>query len=575
MIRRILVTLCVSLLLTGANAQPSNPHVIRISATYDTAFPSPHVLLGIAVLGHNVGRLERGWIVKQKGEGYLHIDWTRSGDWTGLTKSVEGPRDLSQPQLDAVVGGIVQLGVPAASITSWRVAAPVGYDGFQEGDKVLMIGEILIDLGTVEQANATLPKLYDAIVTKDALDHFPHTNVRPVEYPYYLLDCNALRIGITTQARADADRVLSAIEASAHVAATFQAASAATPNAVLCSRDARPNFYNVSGAFNSAVSADDLKPLQGATVSYTIAGHENDTRLVADAGDLNSGSSSQAFDLPEPYVGTIGKGEIPIAPEWYLFHIHYGITYRAGAEHDADVAASRSKLAFFTGLIHAPNELTSQTGVEPHLAPETLDIYMRVRGSDRATIEAIVKNYVSEKRFMSQLGTTTFLVNCELPKRQALLQAIDHARAKAGVLASALHAHVGELAAANTGVISDFGTICGQAPQASLASMMALAPLKIWGGLFHAPKPSFSTSVNAAWLLSGGRQAPAQLKSYVYQSTIHADSPSFDLELKALRQTALEAIVDNPNVTSMYETGPSMSSYNGSTTASDTLVVLR
>ncbi len=573
MIRHTFVTLCAILLLTGVS-QPSNPHVISVSAQYDTPYPSPHVMLGIAVLGHNVGKIERGWLVKQKGEGFLHIDWSRGGDWTGLKRTEEGPRDLSQAQLDAVVGGIVRLGIPPTSIRSWRVAAPVGYDGFGEGDKVLMIGEILIDLGTPQQANATLPKLYDAVVEKDALDHFPRTNVRPVEQLYFMPDCSAMRDALAKQARIDADRAVSKIVAQTHVVAKFLQSYVSTPYNVLCSQEEQPNFYNAGVTFPSSVSSDDFTPVQNTQTYYGIAGHSTDTRLTADPGDLSSSSTRSAFDLPEPYVATIAKGEIPIVPDWYLFHIHYGITYAAGADHDADVAMSKTKLAFFKQLIHAPDELTARTGVDPDLAPETLDVYLRVRGIDHATIDAIAKNYKG-RQYFTDIGTTAFLAHCEQPKQQALLQALDHARKKADVLAGVLHTRVAELGAANADVPGSFGTICGLAPNVPLAALIAAAPPKASGVFFDNPQPTFSATVNTAWLLANGRAGDAPLKSYMYHSTIRADAPSFALELKALKQTALEALVDNDHVTSMYEAESSMDTYRGTTSASDTLIVLR
>ncbi|MHB8463180.1 MAG: hypothetical protein ACYDA1_11090, partial [Vulcanimicrobiaceae bacterium] len=246
MMHRMLVTLCAFLLL-GNTAAQINPHTVvaRVEATY--AFPDAHVVVGVAVLGHHVGSIDGGWLVKRKGLGILHIDWSRYGDWKGLTRTEQGPRDVSQGQLDAVLHTFERLGFPASTMRSWRVPAPVGYDGFNEGDKVLMIGQILIDLGTIDEAEPKLKKLstiYDA--DNSPLDKIPRTNVRFFGQPFFEIDCNARAVFLQNEATKEARVDAAAISSTLRTGLAAPVITIAHGQSILCPVNRKPEFSNTA-----------------------------------------------------------------------------------------------------------------------------------------------------------------------------------------------------------------------------------------------------------------------------------------------------------------------------------------
>ena len=245
--RRLIVTLA-ALAQIGAGALPANPHTVTIHISDTVPLGNAHVFLGVAVLGHHVGRLEAGWLVKQAQPGILHIDWTKSGNWDGLTRDVEGPRDVSQAQLDAVVHTIEGFGFASSAIRAWRVPAPVGYDGFNEGDKVLMIGEILVDLGPLGTARDALDHLWPVVGKDDPFEKIPRTNVRYAAEFFLQPDCSALDASERGTAVAKANTLAASIARTQGTTATFASYELSSPSQLLCPQGREPHFYLASGA---------------------------------------------------------------------------------------------------------------------------------------------------------------------------------------------------------------------------------------------------------------------------------------------------------------------------------------
>lgn len=303
--RQTLIVTFFVLALLGASDAPSSSHTIVIRISQRAQIANAHVFLGVAVLGHHVGWLDDGWLVKQAGPGILHIDWIKSGTWDGLRRTVQGPRDVSQAQLGAVVHTIESLGFAPSEIRAWRVPAPVGYDGFNEGDTVLTIGEILVDLGPMNAAPAALERWWKIILSKDdPFDKIPLTNVRYSQEFFVQPDCDAVMAAAREDAIARSSAVASSIARDQKVAATFASYEFSPGEQLLCPQGREPNFMSANGGPPIRIYPGAFDEQQISTVTYAIDGLPNQPALRTAASEVPQSVARYAFDLPEPYIAT-------------------------------------------------------------------------------------------------------------------------------------------------------------------------------------------------------------------------------------------------------------------------------
>ncbi len=529
---RMLVTLCAFLLL-GSTTPQTNPHTVvaRVERTY--AFPGAHVVVGVAVLGHHVGSIDGGWLVKQNGPGLLHIDWSASGHWKGLTRTVQGPRDVSQRQLDAVLHTFERLGFPASTMRSWRVPAPVGYDGFNEGDKVLMIGQILIDLGTIDEAEPKLKRLsriYDA--DNSPLDQIPRTNVRFSGQPFFGIDCNARTAFLQNEAMEEARIDAAAISSTVRTGLTAPKITIPHGQSVLCPVNRTPEFYRTSDVPFRIRS--DFEELSYATVTLGINGTTVEEPLKIAPNGLTTSERAAGFPLAERYIGTFGKATADANVDAVVIHLH-------------GVAANIERIR----ALVQPADFYEHDATNP-TARKRVDAYILVRRADAASVQQISDIWTSDGR-NDFADVTQFIQRCDAPKRRAVRRALARSRSKAAQISALLHAPITGLGAAR--ITHPFTTIvCGLDPHASLAQYVAqmqeyAAPLLSTGNPWIA---SFGAKIKGAWLLRG-QPATTTLTSTSYSASIIGSKSNDALTTRAFIQAVREAIVDNDSIVSLYE----------------------
>ncbi len=546
MIQRLFVTLS-TLLLLASTAPIANPRTVSVTVSRTYAFPNAHVFLGIAVLGHHVGYIDGGYLIKKNTTGWLHIDWNRYGDWTNLRRTQQGPRDVSQEQLDAVLRTLVQMGFPASSMRSWRRAAPVGYDGFREGDSVLTIGQIMVDLGTVDDAEAKLEKLQNvAFGDHSPLDQIPNTNVDFYPMPFFGVDCADRDAYLQSEAISDARVVAATIAQRTH--ATLSAPSVTVPDgsAVLCPADHRPQFYR-TGELPDRLH-DQLSERTSVSAVLSIAGAHDEQPPAIATSDLPQNVKNASFNLKERFAGTLGKAQIDTQADAAVIHLHYDLGFAGKPIGQPEIVAE--KIAEVRGVV-APADFVERD-TKGDAVRELVDAYLLVRRKDAEKLGWIAQLW--SRNGFYDLGTyMPFVADCNAAKGRAFAQALDVSKQKAEELASLLHTGIAALGAARGG--SSAGDVmCGFNKNATLADRLA-AMRNVDGPSLSTKDPftiTFEANVDAAWLLKGPPAAQI-LNPAAYSANVEGKVADDALMHRAFMQAAREAVVDNDNIVSLYE----------------------
>ena len=577
MLRRILATLC-ALFCISASSSISNPHTVEVSTTRTLRFESSHVFLGVAVLGHHVSKISSGWLIKQKGGGFLHIDWSSFGNWKGLTRSEEGPRDVSHRQMDEVIHAIERLGYPRTAIRAWRVPAPVGFDDFHDGDKVLTIGEIMVDLGTLDQARNALDRWWDVISKDDdPFDQIPLTNVRYSIRLFFQPNCANLTQALHTQARTETAPIAKFLAASVRTTTTLSDYDLGAPSNTLCPKNSQPNFYNVSGVPERKIYDSELSELQLFSVTYQLAGQPDEKFSPPAADDLPKSTRRFEFSLNEPYASTFGYGGAKIKPDAVILHFKYNLGTKARNGYTENLRTAQLSISHLQDMVDR-NEIFIRRlpSTDNH---DAIDVFVLVPRHKLQTISQIQEaGWRRDQPFNRDEYTYTALVShCAVTMNAGVQRALAESRTKAEHLAQLMHARIRNLAAARVSNIMGMGIACGFDPRASLASLTssitASSSFSIGENLGEI---SIGPTIDAAWALAGMPHSAKSLVRTQYRSETQGMSSISSLESRALTLAARQAIVDNPRVISLFETEPStQNAKDGSHWVTETVIVLR
>lgn len=564
--RRMIVTLA-TLLLIGTAPPAVNEHSMHIAVTHPMNLSAAHVFVGVAVLGPKVGQIERGWIVKKAHPGYLHIDWTRGGNWDGLKRTEEGPRDVTPAQVQSVIHVIESFGYPASAIRSWRVAAPVGYDGFGEGDKVLTIGEILVDLGTADNARLALDRWRDAVEDddKDPFEKLPHVNVRYASNLYFGPDCTAMEQHLRADALAQSHTI-----AQNDVLADYQSSF---PENILCPAVRQPNFYNVSGMPPNQLGDSDLSEALTAHVTYTLPGAplQQGTPLVAD--DLSRPGAPNAASFAQPYAATTGAASATMKPDALVLRFTYDLGTKARKGYDADLRSAQAHVAALQRLLPAADIAVQRFPVQER--EDEISAYVLLRGSDMQRLNDL-RDAASRNEPEDGVQYTALVSDCATPTRNAVTQALAESRRKAAILAKLMRTAVRELGRMSVEYPIDTSVLCGHDPRTPLSALLPQLSFENEAQLGKQTAVTANATVGATWILSGAPSSAAPLVRTEYRAEITGNSSIASLEDRAMVQAWREAFVDNPHIRSVITVAPlAGQDMDGRTHVSETLIVLR
>lgn len=567
MIRRILATLA-ALLLIGAAAPVSNEHTIHVGVSQTLNLSAAHVFVGVAVLGPKVGRIERGWIVKQAREGFLHIDWTKGGNWNGLTRTEQGPRDVTQAQVQSVIYVIESLGYPASAIRSWRVAAPVGYDGFGDGDKVLTIGEILVDLGTADQARLALDRWWDAVEDddKDPFEKLPHLNVRYASNLYFGPDCTAMEQQLRAGALAQSQTI-----AQGDALADYQSS---LPENVLCPADRQPNFYNVRGVPPIRIDDSDLSETRTAHITYTLPGaplHQGPPLIPDDLS--RSGAAHDVASFAQPYAVTTGAASVMMKPDALVLRFTYDLATKARKGYDADLRNAQANVAALRQLVPAAGIATQRFPAQER--EDEISVFVLLRGADMQRLNDL-RHAGSRNEPVDSVRYTALFTDCDTPARNAVAQALAQSRRKAAILAKLMRTAVREAGTMSVEYPIDTSVLCGYDPRTPLSALLPQLGFENEAQLGKEIAVTANAGVTATWILSGAPSSGAPLVRTEYRAEVIGSSPIASLEDRVMVQAWHEAFVDNPHIHSVILIAPLVGSVlDGRTEVSQTIIVLR
>jgi hypothetical protein len=566
-IRRILATL-FALFLIGTSPGNTNPHTVRFTVNYVEQLGSSHVFLGVAVLGNNVSRIDSGWLVK--GPGLANFDWRAWGKWDGLIRTEEGPHDVSETQLHAVVHAIERLGYAPAAIRAWRVAAPVGVDGFKENDKVLTIGEILIDLGTIDQSRSALARWWDAISKDNPFEKIPLVRVAYAS-TYYQPDCAADEKAQRADALAQTYPLAGTIASVIGTPITLSDYGAYIPDMVLCPQNREPYFMRTGPLPSGSDPDTKITAIRGAFVDYTVNGSHAERFIAPAQDDLSLSTIQDGFELNEPYAGTIAQASLNFRPDAIVLHLIYPVGSRSDTQYDDNFRSTKASIGVLESMIQNQSDILVKS--KPSAAPPvTFNIFVLVRGYNLPLLNrlrAVAPNY--SDRY------TPFVSNCHALRNHAVERALAASRNKAEILAHLLHVRIRNLGAARVTNLYGADPVCGFDPHESLSTLVSRLPEANNG--FGDKQPlreiSLYRTVNAAWTLDGIAPFATRPVRTKYEGAVRGHSSFETLAQQALSRAARQAIEDNPRIVSLYETYPTTDEREGFRWASDSLVVLR
>lgn len=573
MTRRLLVTAAALFLISAKGVTP-DPRSVEIRISTPVHFNRAHVFLGIAVLGHHVGSLESGWLVKQATRGFLHIDWSRVGDWKGLVRTVQGPRDVSPQQLRAVVRAIEGLGFAPSAIRAWRVAAPVGFDGFHEGDTVLTIGEILVDLGSARQASTELAhwtKVSEG--NHDPFEQIPRTNVRYAEPLYFSLDCAALKSQERAHSIIAANPLARLTGRYAGSATVFSNDTERLPERLLCPATRKPNFMNAEGVPPRLLSMD-LSSNATSQVTYGFAEATSQPTASPIRDDLAKAEEFYAFPLSEPYAGTIGSAHLQVPVNAVLLDFFYDMPPTTWPEYAAASRELARRIAQLQRLAGA-----HQVRIERPRASSTdrrtrLYVYLR---SNLHLANAMKALAIRSKAAGLQSRFAPFVAHCSTHVASAAAGAFNVAHHKATLAAAAMKRRIGHLLAARVDPMYDSQILCDDGmPPLNVSAAIAAAKEHESAMYGDMTSVSFEATVDAAWLLDGRPQTRGTRRT-AYSDDEVGKAAIAALDDRALVLAARQALVDDPHIVSFFETDPFIE--RGGNTyparADETLVVIR
>lgn len=561
MLKRTLVAIAAAFLI-GATAPSRDPHTLEIDLSATTPSDPPHIFLGIAVLGHHVSEISGGWLVKRKAAPFVsHFDWIKYGEWDGLTRSAVGPRDTSAAQLNEVIERIERLGYPQSAIRAWRVPAPVGYDDFNEGDKVLTIGEILVDLGPPAVAYAAFDRWWDIVAGKnDPFRDIPLTNVDYVDWIYIQPHCDRIVPTMHDLFMQRASTIASSIAQLARTTATLTTFASASPDNVLCPANIQPHFYRTGGPPHS-IHEYDLTAQQYAAVSFALKQGigASTTRIAAARPDY-------AFALAERYLATIGTASVTVTPEARVTQFEFDLGYKGRPRYSNDEQAIDARIKTLAGLV-VPSDLLTVRRSEGDR--EFIDVYIRARERFAQQTTAFRATMRRSGQTFDAVTTRDFVKDCSQEEHRAVQLALAESRQKAEIFARLLHARVVGLGAAR--VNGDFGgsVMCGVSPQ---SPMSVLADAMSAHETLSAREATLGTTIDAAWTIVGPNTAKAARRTPASYSGSASGSGQTDAELRAFAQEADLAVKADPRIFSAYEMPPT---HLGATTVDESLVVLR
>lgn len=545
--QRLIFMLAVSSALLAV-APTAAPNVATFPVSATVLSENPDYYLGIAVLGHHVARVENHYLIKPPPGSMLHIDWSGRGpSWTTFTPGPESEYDVSPKQLEAAVGAVEALGVPAAAIHARMATAPVGYDNDHANTRTLQVGQILVDLGPYAQA-VQMWKKFDRPGSQTTFDEFEtknHVNMPFIQQIFFGTDCAGLAKRGHDALVANAEQQAHAITSASGINLSIIDIAQHSNETPLCPID---QLVDVS---STQYTPPDLAELS----SFSFAGEARYAMATTSHWDMASAGTTattrEADYYPEPtllrvstadrYVATDASVSVDTQPDAGAI----SFTYRYNADqHDLDARIAQLSslgIAAQDVLKRGPHGSRNETTILVRLDPLT---------SERANqIQAI-------------LQTGMFKPTIELFKRScdgkaiALQHAIAESRAKAEAIAGVLHAAVGEPIAITIPQDSYEAGECG----ADTSTIESLSKSKWWGVVFSTDSwtTRFTANVEVAWRISADAhvRAPSKSASYTGSSALHSCAKA---ELAALKQAVEAAMIDLGSVKSLAEGRTSLS----------------